>query len=399
MSADFKEKYSFLSEKFWQDFILKNYKKPLDKTLLSLSKKADIDSNILAHQLKARQVIETKIPSWKEFNNLIFPKKINIEQCSSELTAQYKSRITKGNLCIDLTGGLGVDSFFISQSFKHTTHCEKDQELQFIADKNFTTLEAKVESRHTDGITYLKASDKSYDLIYIDPSRRNENNNKLVQLNEYTPNILDHLELLMKKGKQILIKTSPLLDIKQVIGQLTQLKEVHCVAVNNECKELLFLIDTQTSHKKTSIVCKDLKKEISFTFEYEQEVKSNIKLSKPLNYLYEPNVSILKAGAFKSIALQFNLFKLHTNSHLYTSEKHINSFPGRCFKIISISSLNKKEILPLLENKKANITKRNFPLSVNDIRKKLGVSDGGNDYLFATTLVNDEKKILICKKH
>lgn len=399
MSADFKEKYSFLSEKFWQDFILKNYKKPLDKTLLSLSKKADIDSNILAHQLKARQVIETKMPSWKEFNNLIFPKKINIEQCSSELTAQYKSRITKGNLCIDLTGGLGVDSFFISQSFKHTIHCEKDQELQFIADKNFTTLEARIESVYTDGITYLKGNDKVYDLIYIDPSRRNENNNKLVQINEYTPNILEHLDVLMGSGKHILIKTSPLLDLKQVMGQLPQLKEIHILAINNECKELLFLVDTQTLPKKTSVICKDLKKDYSFTFEYEQETKSVIKLSQPLNYLYEPNVSILKAGAFKSIANQFNLFKLHKNSHLYTSDKHIHSFPGRCFEIRSIASLNKKEILPLLESNKANITRRNFPLSVNDIRKKLGVSEGGNDYLFATTLKNEEKKILLCKKY
>jgi len=398
MSTDFKDKYRFLEQVFWQNFIHENYKKPLDKLLLSLNKKENIDRNILANQLKAKQDIEIKIPSWSEHNKLIFPKKINIEQCSSELTAKYKSQITKGDLCIDLTGGLGIDSFFISQSFKHTTHCEKDQELQFIAEKNFTTLEAKIESIHTDGIAYLKTNNNSYDLIYIDPSRRNENNNKLVQLNEYTPNILDHLELLMERGKQILIKTSPLLDIKQVIGQLTLLKEVHVVAINNECKELLFLIDTQESHKKPSIICKDLKKEFSFTFEYEQELNSNIKLSKPLKYLYEPNVSILKAGAFKSIALQFNLFKLHKNSHLYTSDSYTHSFPGRCFEITSMSSLNKKEILPLLENKKANITRRNFPLSVNDIRKKLGVSDGGNDYLFATTLMNEEKKILICKK-
>ncbi len=398
MSSDFKNKYNFLNDDFWQDFIAKNYKKPLDKILFSLNQKLELDSGILANQLKARQIIETKIPSWQNHKNLIFPKQLSIEQSSSENTALYKSKICSGESCIDLTGGLGIDSFFISKSFKNTIHCEKDLELQFIAQHNFKCLQAKVESHFTDGIEYLKHTNQSFDLIYVDPTRRNENNTKVVKLDEYTPNIILYLNLLLEMGKQILVKTSPLLDIRQAMEQLPQLKEIHVIAVNNECKELLFLIDANSNQKQTPIICKDLLKDFTFKFDNEQELNYKINLSLPQNYIYEPNASILKAGGFKSIGVSFKLSKLHANSHLYTSENYIKDFPGRCFKLNTICRLNKKEIQMTIKSKKANISKRNFPNSVNEIRKKLGLNDGGNDYIFATTLMNEEKRLLICKK-
>ena len=398
MSTDFKNKYNFLNDEFWQDFIAKNYKNPIDKLLFSLNQKLEVDSGILANQLKARQIIETKIPSWQNHKNLIFPKQLSMEQCSSEHTALYKSKICTGESCIDLTGGLGIDSYFLSKSFKNTIHCEKDLELQFIAQHNLECLHAKVESYPADGIECLKHTNLNFDLIYIDPSRRNENNTKVVRLEEYTPNIILHLNLLLKKGKQILVKTSPLLDIKQAMEKLPQLKEIHVIAVNNECKELLFLIDANSSKKQTSIICKDLVKDYTFKFDNEQELNSKINLSLPEKYIYEPNASILKAGAFKSIALSFDLSKLHANSHLYTSENYVKDFPGRCFELNTICRLNKKEIQTAIKSKKANISKRNFPNSVNEIRKKLGLNDGGNDYIFATTLMNEEKRLLICRK-
>ncbi len=398
MSTEFKNKYNFLNNEFWQDFILKNCKNPLDKILFSLNQKPEIDSIILANQLKARQTIETKIPSWQNHKKLIFPKPLNMEQCSSEHTAIYKSKICTGESFIDLTGGFGIDSFFISKSFKKTIHCEKDLELQFIAQHNFECLQAKVESHFTDGIEYLKHTNHRFDLIYIDPSRRNENNNKVVRLEEYTPNIIYHLKLLLEKGKQILVKTSPLLDIKQAMEQLPKLKEIHVIAVNNDCKELLFLIDNNSSKKPTSIICKDLAKDFTFKFDHEQEINSKINISLPHKYIYEPNVSLLKAGALKSIALSFKLSKLHNNSHLYTSENFIKDFPGRCFKLNTICRLKKKEIQTAIKSKIANISSRNFPNSVNEIRKKLGLNDGGNDYIFATTLMNEEKRLLICRK-
>ncbi|MDB2368718.1 class I SAM-dependent methyltransferase [Flavobacteriales bacterium] len=398
MSADFKNKYHFLEDENWQDFILKNYIKPLDKVILSMNKGIGVDKNILANQLNGKLEVERKVPAWKDNMKLIFPKKINIEQCSSELTARYKSQIVKGKSSIDLTGGWGVDSFFMSQSFEQSVHCEQDNELQFIANRNFINLNASIESFHSDGISYLKATKRTFDLIYVDPSRRNQSNNKVVRLDEYTPNILEHLDLLLTKGKQLLIKTSPLLDIKKAIQQLPQLTEIHVLALNNECKELVFLVGSQKTAIQPIVICKDLVKASDFTFDYQQEADYQHNLSQPLKYIYEPNVSILKAGAFKSIAAAYNLFKLHPNSHLYTSQNRVEDFPGRCFELRSIVRLNKKEILPILESKKANISKRNFPNTVNEIRKKLGLSEGGNDYVFATTLMDEKKRLLVCKK-
>jgi len=398
MSADFKNKYNFLKNDFWQDFIAKNYNTPLEKILFSLNQKLEVDSGILANQLKAKQIIETKVPSWKNHKNLIFPNQLNMEQCSSEHTALYKSKICNGESCIDLTGGFGIDCFFISKSFKKTIHCEKDLELQFIARHNFKCLKAKVESRFIDGIEFLKHTNQKFDLIYIDPSRRNENNTKVIRLEQYTPNIINQLNILLEKGKQILVKTSPLLDIKQAMVQLPHLKEIHVIAVNNECKELLFLIDSNSIKKQTSIICKDLVKDISFKFDNKQELNCKINLSLPKKYIYEPNASILKAGAFKSIAQYYKLSKIHANSHLYTSENYLKYFPGRCFELHALCRFNKKEIQTKIKSNKANISKRNFPNSVNEIRKKLGLNDGGKDYIFATTLMNEEKRLLICRK-
>ena len=182
------------------------------------------------------------------------------------------------------------------------------------------------------------------------------------------------------------------------MGQLPNIKEIHVIALNNECKELLLFIDANSSTKLTSIICKDLAKDFTFEFDNEQEKNCKINFSLPLKYIYEPNVSILKASAFKSIALSFKLSKLHPNSHLYTSDRLIKDFPGRCFELNKICRFNKKEILTAIKSKKANISKRNFPNSVNEIRKKLAISDGGNDYIFATTLINEEKRLLICRK-
>lgn len=398
MSKDYSLTYDFLKDEFWQKFIDENYNKPLDKVLFSIIKKYEIDIPTLANQLKGKKIANTKLPSWKKYNSLIYPSQVSMEQCSSELSAKYKSEIVRGKSCIDLTGGFGIDSFFLANSFKNVWHCEINKELQFIAKHNFKVLSSDVQSISHDGISYLKATDKYFDLIYIDPSRRDSRNNKVIKLENYTPNILEHIPLLLRKGKQILLKTTPLVDIKQVLKQIPKVSQVHVVAINNECKELLFLINSKSSNKSTTICCKDLTKNVNFSFDFEKESQYTIDLSLPLKYLYEPNSSILKGGAFKSISKHYNLFKLHNNSHLYTSNKYLKGFPGRCFEIVADCGLNKKEILPLINGKKANISRRNFPISVREIRKKIGVLEGGENYLFATTLIDEKKRILVCKK-
>ena len=389
-------RYSFLKSNFWQSFIEKNKTEPIENTLLSKEKTADIDTVILAQQIIGKQIILKKIPSWSSCLNLFFPAKIHLEQSSSELTAKYKSTIIKGQSFIDISGGFGVDSFFFGKLFKYGIHCEINEELQFIVNHNFGQLHSNVKSILIDGLEFLRNTTDSFDLIYVDPSRRNKQNQKLVRLQDCHPNVINEIDFLLTKGNTILIKTSPLLDIKEVITHIPNLKEIHIVAVNNECKELLLLIKNN-SNKHVNIRCCDLLNQIDFSFNYEQETKK-CQQSLPLKYLYEPNVSILKAGAFNSLANSYNVKKLHLNTHLYTSNHKIDKFPGRIFEIIKEMKLDKKQLLKFLESNKANISKRNFPMSVAEIRKKTGIKDGGNCYIFATTLMNNKKRMLICKK-
>lgn len=370
--------------------------KPAADLLFLAKKHPDWDMVAIAQQVEGKQKAKNKLPTWFQQEGLLYPVRLSMEQCSSELTAQYKSQLCKGEKFIDLTGGFGVDSYFISQSFKKGMHCELNSELQAIVAHNFKTLEANIQSFNEDGLKHLQRTSKQFDLIYIDPARRGSANQKVIRLEDYTPNILEHLDLLFEKGKQILLKTAPLLDIKQVLSQLPHIKEAHVVAVNNECKEVLYLLDKEQTTSPI-IHCVDLSKKNQFDFLYQNE-EATCSTELPLKYLYEPNVAILKAGAFNSIGNAFYLQKLHPNSHLYTSNKLLNDFPGRRFFIEERTKLNKKELAILLPNKKANITRRNFPLSVANIRKKTGLKEGGDKYLFATTLKDNKPTILVCSK-
>ncbi len=391
------DKYSFLQTERWQQFIQENKSKSIETVLFSLDKNTIIDKVILAQQIVGHKVASKKVESWsKHAHQLIFPPKINLEQSSSELTAKYKASLFSGQSFIDITGGFGVDSFFFGTSFKHGIHCEINIELQCIVSHNFDRLQTNIKSIQTDGLDYLRSTIEEFDMIYVDPSRRDQQNRKVVRLQDYSPNVLDHMDLLLSKGREILLKTSPLLDIKQVISLIPNLQQVHVVAVDNECKELLFLIKRHQT-QPISIYCQDLTKHIDFRFTFDQESKA-CQLSPPQNYLYEPNVTLLKAGAFNSIAHAYNVNKLHPNTHLYTSNLIVPNFPGKVFEIIEVVKLDKSAIFNVVKDKKANLTKRNFPLSVSEIRKKVGLKEGGDWHLFATTLMKNSPKVLICKK-
>lgn len=350
----------------------------------------------IAQQVEGKQKAKNKLPSWFKTKNLLYPVRLSMEQCSSELTAQYKASLTQGNNFIDLTGGFGVDSYYIGQSFSKGTHCEVNKDLQAIVAHNFQTLNTNLQSINEDGLEQLKNSREEFDLIYLDPARRGKHQEKVIRLEDYTPNILEHLDLLFQKGKQLLLKTAPFLDIKQVLNQLSGVHSVHVVALNNECKEVLYLLKRGFT-EETQLHCVDVAKKHAFSFHYQEE-KDSCPTSLPLKYLYEPNAAILKGGAFNSISTAFKLLKLHINSHLYTSDSLQSDFPGRIFKIEQISKLNKKELNRILPSKKANITRRNFPLTVAEIRQKTGLKEGGDNYLFATTLKDHKPMILVCTK-
>lgn len=381
-----------------QEFININLDANITSLLLKGTSFSAVKTNDIIEQIESKKRCVKKLPTWFQTKNIYYPNKLNIEQTSSEITAKYKSELIEGNSIIDLTGGFGVDCFYFSKRFKTVTHCEINESLSEIVNHNFKQLNAEnIKTLCDDGHEYLKNSNKTFDWIYIDPSRRHDSKGKVFFLNDCLPNVPENLHLLFKHSKNIMIKTSPLLDLSVGIGELKHVKTIHVVAVNNEVKELLWVLENQFKGK-IHIETINLKKQKneSFTFALEDEKTLESKYSLPLSYVYEPNASILKAGAFHSVSNKLNVFKLHKHSHLYTSETRIE-FPGRVFIIEKVMPFNKKEIRQLAVSK-ANITTRNFPETVKNIRRKFNIKDGGSIYLFFTTDVKNNKIVLITSK-
>lgn len=357
-----------------------------------------VETKIIIEQIEAKNKSKTKLPSWFSAENIYYPNKLNIEQTSSEITAKYKSELLDGDTIIDITGGFGVDCFYFSKQFKTVTHCEINETLSDIVAHNFKQLKVNtIKTVKQDGIDYLKTKENKYDWIYIDPSRRHEDKGKVFFLKDCLPDVPYHLESLFKYSKHIMIKTSPLLDLSVGINELNHVKTIHIVAVNNEVKELLWVLEAGFN-KAISIKTVNIKKETNDTFQFylEQEKQIEAQYSLPLTYLYEPNVAILKSGAFNEIAKQLDVYKLAKHSHLYTSETLVD-FPGRVFEIKKTLVYNKKDVKKLAL-KKANITTRNFPETVKQIRQRFQIKDGSPDYLFFTTDVNDKKTVLLTNK-
>jgi uncharacterized protein/THUMP domain-containing protein len=381
-----------------QDFINAHLKSDITKRILKGSPFPDVSIQELATQISAKAKCEKKLPTWFNGTAIYFPNKLNIEQTSSEITAKYKADlVVSGTELIDITGGLGIDSYYFAQQFKHVTHCETNSELSEIASHNFKALEAlNITTVSKSGITYLENSEETYDWIYIDPSRRDVNTKKVFFLNQCTPDVTLHLDLLFKKSNNILIKLAPLLDISKAISDLQNVKEIHCVAIKNEMKELLFILEKNYTKSPKIVTINIIYNEFQ-KYEYQLDKISNIKYNFINKYLYEPNVAVLKSGGFKHLSEAFKLSKLHQNTHLFTAGKLID-FPGRRFEVLAVLYFDKKQIKSKYQNTKANITTRNFPLSVRDIRKKFKISDGGLDYLFFITDLENQLKVLHCRK-
>ncbi len=381
-----------------QDFININLNTDIMSVLLKKSGFDTISSKELVEQIEAKNNCKNKLPSWHKTKKIYYPNKLNIEQCSSELTAEYKAQIVSGKSLVDMTGGFGVDSFYFSKKIEHVFHCEINKNLSVIAAHNFDVLGVNnTEVIPSDGLDFLQNSNEVYDWIYLDPSRRSENKRKVFLLSDCTPDILKHLELLFNKSKNILLKTSPLLDISSGLKQLKNVKEIHVVAVNNEVKEMLWVLQSGFVNEvmvKTINLKKGLA--VTYNFTWSEEKRTSLTFAEPQNFLYEPNVALLKAGAFKLIAKDFKVGKLNLHSHLYTSEELVQ-FPGRSFKIENIIDYNKKE-LKKLSDTKANITVRNFPENVDTIRKRFKIKDGGDDYLFFTTINKNQLKVIRCTR-
>lgn len=381
-----------------QDFINSNNNSDTNALLLKGTNFSNVKTSEIVEQIEAKKRCKTKLSTWFKTENIYYPNKLNIEQTSSEVSAKYKSELISGNTLIDITGGFGVDSFYFSKQFEKVVHCEINPELSAIVKHNYQQLKVDtIETHNTDGLGYLQQNDFQYDWIYIDPSRRHDSKGKVFFLRDCLPNVPKNLELLFRHSKNVMIKTSPLLDISAGNNELKYVKTIHVVAINNEVKELLWILE-KGFNGVISIETVNIKRDAieRFGFKLEEKHLTKTAYSKPLTYLYEPNTAILKSGGFHEVSEQLEVCKLHQHSHLYTSETLLE-FPGRTFKTQQVLFYNKKEV-KRLGIKKANITTRNFPESVAQLRKKLNIKDGGNTYLFFTTNCENQKILIVAYK-
>lgn len=381
-----------------QQFIIENTGADLTKLALQKNPFPDVEWILILNQIEARTKAKDKLPSWFATENIVYPAKISVEQTSSEKTALYKAALISGNSLIDLTGGFGVDDFYFSKQFQSVTHCEINEDLSAIVQHNFEQL--KIENCHFytgDSFHLLEETKHKFDWIYIDPSRRNDSKGKVFMLKDCLPNVPELLEFYFEKADSILIKTAPLLDISAGLSELKNVKNIHIIALENEVKELLFEIHKNYSGPitlKTANILKESTEIFEFNFDNEKPFPD---YDLPKKYLYEPNAAIMKSGGFDEVGIAFEINKLHKHSHLYTSEQLID-FPGRKFEIQKVISYTKNEMKNELANQQANITTRNFPETVENIRKKWKIKNGGNLYCFFTTDVKDNKIVLICTK-
>ncbi|MEN9918644.1 MAG: hypothetical protein RL662_1080 [Bacteroidota bacterium] len=388
-----------------KDFIQQHESDDLRQLALRTHSFTKLDMPYVLQQIGGRQVAKHKLPYWYAHQDIIYPAHLSMEQCSSELTARYKARLCKGATLVDLTGGLGVDFSFMAQNMHQAVYVEVQQRLADLAKHNFEVLNlANIQVVESDAVAYLSLLTTLQDTIYIDPARRSVSGRKTVFIEDCTPNLKEIDGLLTAKARRTIIKLSPMLDISHVLDSLEGISEIHILSVGNECKELLVIKNqAQPANGSVSIHCVNLLNETnkqSFSFTTKEEVDLSISYAQTVEaYLYEPNSSIMKSGAYKSVAVAFGIKKLNPNSHLYTSDRYIQNFPGRRFSVQQLVSPSKKDLKIHLANiSKANITVRNYPMSVAEVRKHTKLKEGGDDYIFATTLLNDKKILILCKK-
>lgn len=348
--------------------------------------KVNFDLKMAVQQISSRQKAIKKLPTWSVDPNLIFPTSISLEQSSSEETARFKSDGLKGKLMVDLTGGFGVDFFHLGQGFEKAIYCERQPELYQLSKNNLERLiPGKFEFFEGDGLEFLERTDLNFDLIYADPARRGIGNQKLYKLQDCEPDVVSTWAMMKQKASQILLKVSPMLDLTQAWSELPDIQKITVVSVKNEVKELLLHWEKAEESNLKKIKVVDLESTFpSFEFEPEEEENAKSKFGEAEKFLIEPLSGILKAGAFNLFGERFGLKKLEKNSHLYTGDSIPNEIPGRVFEVIQEISPKKQEIKSLFPSGKVNVICRNYVIGAEDLKRKLGLKDGGNDFLIGT---------------
>ncbi len=382
-------------------FIKNNLDKDITQLVLKGIPFNDVTVGFIAEQISARQRLKKKLPSWIQNENAVFPKKINLAQSSSEKTAHYKSEIIKKNkLVCDLTGGFGVDAFALANVNEQVFHVEKNKDLVEMVNHNKKQFQLEnLKSYHESAESFLENLKTKVDWFYIDPSRRDQNLKKVFLFEDCEPNLINLLPLLKEKSDYALIKTSPLIDISYGIKTLKYVRKVHAVSLGNELKELLWELDFSKINSQPEIVTLQILKYEKRFFNFRFNASNyQLKYAKPLNYLYEPNSALMKVGDFNHLAEMFQLKKLHPNSHLFTSEKIVNDFPGRVFNIEQVLDYKPKLLKKELKNIKTNVSTRNFPIVAKDLISLFKIKEGGEKYAFFTTDNHQQKIYISCTK-
>ena len=416
-------------------FIRKNADADVRQLALRGTKDPEVDLPFALDQIAGRQTARQKLPSWAAVEDIIYPPHLSMEQCSSELTARYKAQISGfGDTMVDLTGGFGVDFSFMAQGFARSVYVERQEHLCDIARENFRLLGLhQAEVVCGDSVDYLQTM-SPVDIIYMDPARRDSHGGRTYDISDCTPDVLSLRDLLTAKARRVLIKLSPMLDWRKAVSDIGEafVSEVHIVSVANECKELLVLVDggwwmvdsggwmvdggwwmVEGGGLKVegeySVRCVNLQPNspaqvFSFnpppsTLHQKTSTIHNPPSTLHQHYLYEPNASIMKAGCFAEVAERFGVAQVAQNSHLFTSAEPVEDFPGRSFQIEAVTSMNKRELKQHLQGlTQANIAVRNFPLSVAELRRRLKLGEGGDVYIFATTLEDKSHALLITRR-
>lgn len=370
---------------------------------LSAKKYPGLSMSFVASQVEALQKIRRKIPSWYR-EGLQFPVALSLEQASSEATARFKAALVSGASMADLTGGLGVDASFFARQFSAVTFVEKVPEIALAAQHNLGLLGLR-NIAFFQGLAedFLAQCPGGLDLIYLDPARRDDRKGKVFHFADCTPNILEIRALLLTLAPKVLVKAAPFLDIRLAAEQLGAVSAIWVLENEGDCREVLYLLEKEPPPlNEIPIRAVTLGATVSgvrtFEFTLAMEQAAEVSYSLPLNYLYEPSPAVMKTGAFKSFAQQFGLFKLHPNTQLYTSVSLISGLPARAFRIEAVGKYDKKTVENLIPGKQANISTRNFPDNSEAVRKKLGLKDGGNVYVFAATVQDEKKQIMICSR-
>lgn len=406
------------------DFIREHAEADVRQLALQGTKNPEVDLSFALDQIAGRQKAKTKLPSWAAIDGIIYPPHLSMEQCSSEQTARYKGCLVMDDGCwlndkktegsgtvsfVDLTGGFGVDFAFIASAInqhltpitQHLIYIERQAPLCAISSENFKLLGLNhIEVVCADGVEYLHQLDHA-DLIFLDPARRDDHGGRTYGIADCTPNVLELRDELLQKADRVMLKLSPMLDWRKAVDDLGNVSEVHIVSVDNECKELLLILSKEEKPLKLFCVNNDQVFDSVTGGRFFCDIAGGVtkEPSPCYTYLFEPNASIMKAGCFDVIASRFGVMQLDKNSHLFVSDSDVSDFPGRRFIIEKTTSMNKRELKSALAGiERANITVRNFPMSVAELRKRLKLKEGGDLYLFATTIAGHQHQLFLCRK-